>query len=143
MKQAAGGAAGAAAGGIDGYGGISDIGVGSPIHDIENPYCPSPRQHQSTSHDPNPGASSNPSPTARRSCPTHDNSPLLSPPVLQADDLCVVYPTPSRDPHLALKGVTFALQPGEKVALMGMNGGGKSTLFRTLALGETTPCDGK
>ena len=120
-------------------------GGGIPPHDVENPYYPSPTHHPSTSHSlspcpdpgsrPGPGLSPYPS---RGNFPSH---PL--PPVLQADDLCVVYPSSTLSSHLALKGVTFSLQPGEKVALMGMNGGGKSTLFKALALGETTPCDGK
>ena len=129
------GGIGAGGGGGGGGGGV----IGSPIHDVENPYCPSPtHHHQPTSYGPSPSPSPSPGPSSSRG-----NSPLpLSPtPVLQADDLCVVYPS-SQASHLALKGVTFALRPGEKVALMGMNGGGKSTLFKALALGETTPCDG-
>ena len=35
----------------------------------------------------------------------------------------------------AITGVTFAVEPGEVVAVLGPNGGGKSTLFRAL-LGE-------
>ncbi|MDX6691362.1 MAG: hypothetical protein QOG15_2819, partial [Solirubrobacteraceae bacterium] len=39
----------------------------------------------------------------------------------------------SADP--VLRGVTFTAQPGEAVAVLGPNGGGKTTLFRAL-LGE-------
>jgi ABC-type Mn2+/Zn2+ transport system ATPase subunit len=40
-----------------------------------------------------------------------------------------------------LRDVTFAAAPGERVAVLGPNGGGKTTLFRTL-LGELRPMAG-
>jgi ABC-type Mn2+/Zn2+ transport system ATPase subunit len=40
-----------------------------------------------------------------------------------------------------LAGVTFAARPGERIAVLGPNGGGKTTLFRTL-LGELRPLSG-
>jgi ABC-type Mn2+/Zn2+ transport system ATPase subunit len=40
-----------------------------------------------------------------------------------------------------LRDVTFALQAGERVAVLGPNGGGKTTLLRAL-LGEVTPLAG-
>jgi ABC-type Mn2+/Zn2+ transport system ATPase subunit len=40
-----------------------------------------------------------------------------------------------------LTGVSFALHAGERVGVLGPNGGGKTTLFRTL-LGELTPMAG-
>jgi ABC-type Mn2+/Zn2+ transport system ATPase subunit len=52
-------------------------------------------------------------------------------PLVRADGLAVAYP--GREP--ALTGVTFAAQAGERVAVLGPNGGGKTTLFRAL-LGE-------
>ena len=41
----------------------------------------------------------------------------------------------------AIQGVSMEVQPGERVALLGPNGGGKTTLFRAL-LGELVPMDG-
>jgi ABC-type Mn2+/Zn2+ transport system ATPase subunit len=43
---------------------------------------------------------------------------------------------------VVLEGVEFDLRPGERMAVLGPNGGGKSTLFRLL-LGELTPLDGE
>jgi ABC-type Mn2+/Zn2+ transport system ATPase subunit len=40
-----------------------------------------------------------------------------------------------------LRDVTFALQPGERIGVLGANGGGKTTLFRAL-LGELRPLHG-
>ena len=40
-----------------------------------------------------------------------------------------------------IRDVTFTLEPGERVAVLGPNGGGKSTLFRVL-LGELAPSAG-
>jgi ABC-type Mn2+/Zn2+ transport system ATPase subunit len=51
--------------------------------------------------------------------------------LVRTDDLAGGY-RPGAD---AISGVTFAAEPGEIVAVLGPNGGGKSTLFRAL-LGE-------
>jgi ABC-type Mn2+/Zn2+ transport system ATPase subunit len=40
-----------------------------------------------------------------------------------------------------VEGITFALRPGERIGVLGANGGGKSTLFRTL-LGSLPPVAG-
>ena len=40
-----------------------------------------------------------------------------------------------------LTGVTFTAEPGERIAVLGPNGGGKTTLFRAL-LGELSPLHG-
>ena len=42
----------------------------------------------------------------------------------------------------AVEDVTFAVQPGERIAILGPNGGGKTTLFRVLA-GELEPAAGE
>jgi ABC-type Mn2+/Zn2+ transport system ATPase subunit len=50
--------------------------------------------------------------------------------LLEARDLSVGY-----DARPVLRAVTFAVHPGQRVGVLGPNGGGKSTLFRA-ALGE-------
>jgi len=46
------------------------------------------------------------------------------------------------DGEAAITGVSFSLQPGERMALLGPNGGGKTTLLRAL-LGELRPLAGE
>src|SRR3954447_24065560 len=43
--------------------------------------------------------------------------------------------------RIVLRDVTFAAGPGERIAVLGPNGGGKTTLFRVL-LGELAPAAG-
>ena len=45
------------------------------------------------------------------------------------------------DGQIALRDVSFAAEPGQIVAVLGPNGGGKTTLFRVL-LGELEPASG-
>ena len=60
---------------------------------------------------------------------THLNSSFAPPEcngeVLSVNDLQFAYP----DGHVALKGISFTLCQGDKVALVGPNGAGKSTLM--------------
>jgi len=44
----------------------------------------------------------------------------------------VIFRYPSRPDHEVLLGVTFVARPGERVALVGASGGGKSTIFSLL-----------
>lgn len=44
----------------------------------------------------------------------------------------VTFRYPSRPEHEVLRGVTFQAQPGQRVALVGSSGGGKSTIFSLL-----------
>jgi ABC-type Mn2+/Zn2+ transport system ATPase subunit len=57
-------------------------------------------------------------------------------PLIEAAGLAVGY-----DGSAAISGVTFSLRQGETMALLGPNGGGKTTLLRAL-LGELAPLEG-
>jgi ABC-type Mn2+/Zn2+ transport system ATPase subunit len=58
-------------------------------------------------------------------------------PLLATEDLAAGY---GAGPPV-LRDVTFTARPGERIAVLGPNGGGKTTLFRTL-LGELRPAAG-
>ena len=74
---------------------------------------------------------------ARRLAPhAHLASHLPGTPILAVHSLSVHY-----GKRLALDDVTFALQTGERVAVVGPNGAGKSTLFRAIA-GVLAPSSG-
>ncbi len=57
--------------------------------------------------------------------------------LIEASGLAVGY-----DGREAITGVEFSLRPGERMALLGPNGGGKTTLMRAL-LGELSPLAGE
>ena len=50
-------------------------------------------------------------------------------PLVACNRLAARYPGASA---LAISSITFAVEAGQRVALLGPNGGGKSTLFRVL-----------
>ena len=58
-------------------------------------------------------------------------------PAVQVQDLCYAYGT-----EAVLHNITFTVQPGDFLAIIGPNGGGKSTLLRLL-LGLLTPTQGE
>lgn len=57
------------------------------------------------------------------------NGYRATPPALDVNNLSAGYPGDKR----AIDGLTFSIQPGERVALVGPNGAGKSTLFKAIA----------
>jgi manganese/iron transport system ATP-binding protein len=57
-------------------------------------------------------------------------------PILEVDNLTVKY-----NGQYALEGVSFAVQAGERVAVVGPNGAGKSTLFKAM-VGLLNPTSG-
>ncbi len=61
----------------------------------------------------------------------------MSEPLLTVDGLAAGYGGAP-----VLEGVSFALEPGQRIGVLGPNGGGKSTLFRVL-LGELQPLAGE
>ena len=57
--------------------------------------------------------------------------------MLEAEDVSLAYGS-----HVVLREVTWRLGPGDRVALVGVNGSGKSSLIKLLA-GELEPADGR
>lgn len=67
----------------------------------------------------------------------HD-SPLDAALLLRAQDVAAVYPGATAP---AISGLSFSVHAGDRVAVLGPNGGGKTTLFRLLT-GELSPAVG-
>src|SRR5262249_36582562 len=64
--------------------------------------------------------------------------PLKSPnPLLVFEDVATGY-----GEHVVLRDVTFSLQSGQRIGLLGVNGAGKSTFVKTVA-GALAPLSGK
>jgi len=63
---------------------------------------------------------------------TRDPIPGTRPPVIAVRDLVKTYDPNSPNPVRALQGLSFQIQPGEFVAVMGASGSGKSTLMNIL-----------
>ena len=53
-------------------------------------------------------------------------------PILQAEDLTYIYSSGTPFEHKALDGVSFTIEPGEFVGIIGHTGSGKSTLMQQL-----------
>jgi cell division transport system ATP-binding protein len=70
--------------------------------------------------------------------PEEPRAPRRRPPIVELRDATVVYP----GGHVALERVTFGIQRGEFVFVVGPTGCGKSTLIRTL-IGEVKPAGGQ
>ncbi len=67
--------------------------------------------------------------------------PVASSPIILADKLTKVYAT-GRIQVAAVRGISFAVEPGEFVAIVGPSGSGKSTLFYLLG-GLTRATEGR
>ena len=65
-----------------------------------------------------------------------DRGPVTAPPLAEAHALAVGYAGPP-----VLEDVSLAIAPGTRLAVLGPNGGGKTTLFRAL-LGQLRPLRG-
>lgn len=82
------------------------------------------------------GASSRRELGAARGAPAR-SAPGAGPALAETSGLALGYGGPP-----ALRGVTFRVRGGERIAVLGPNGGGKTTLFRAL-LGELRPREGE
>lgn len=51
---------------------------------------------------------------------------------VKIEELRMVYQVPFREPILGVEKVSFGIQKGDSFALLGVNGAGKSTIFKSL-----------
>jgi ABC-type multidrug transport system fused ATPase/permease subunit len=57
---------------------------------------------------------------------------FTGPPVIEFKNVSFRYPGDSTENQLVLKNLSFTINPGEKVAIVGVNGSGKTTLIKLL-----------
>ena len=117
----------------------SEVGIFPHVHTTEYQSLAAPHRSDIESHGDfetrnNESAPLLPGPRAAQSGHATKLNSLVS-----AGNVVVTYANQSQ---LSLDQTTFHIAPSERVALMGMNGGGKSTLFRSLALAENIPVSG-
>ena len=62
--------------------------------------------------------------------------------VIRVSDFRKAYTSPSGPPFLAVERISFGLDYGECFALLGVNGAGKSTTFKSLTA-DTDPTSGE
>ena len=67
---------------------------------------------------------------------------MTKPFLLSVEDLARTYPSPSGDRIIALDGLSFDLERGRSLGIVGASGAGKSTLTRLL-LGLEPPASGR
>lgn len=70
---------------------------------------------------------------------THELASPSSPPAVELDGVCFTYPGGSA---MAVQGVSLRVMPGERLGILGPNGGGKTTLLK-LILGLERPQSGR
>jgi ATP-binding cassette subfamily F protein 3 len=62
--------------------------------------------------------------------------------VIEVKDLCKQYPGPDGQPKRILENISFTIERGDRIALVGANGAGKSTMIRMLS-GLEQPTSGE
>jgi ATP-binding cassette subfamily B protein len=57
---------------------------------------------------------------------------LTKPPLIEFDNVSFRYPVEEGESPLVLQNLSFTINPGEKIAIVGVNGSGKTTLIKLL-----------